>query len=204
MINLSERIDQYLNNRKRDTKPRNYFYASELGKSKKELFKNLKNPKPFKINAKLHRIFDNGNAVHERFMKYFAEMGVLVAAEIDVSKDDLIHGRCDAIISDREKNYVVEIKSCSQWTFQKLMGPDFAHHLQLQLYMYYLNIPNGIILYECKDNQTVKCFYEELDKVEIETLLEELKKIKEATDEPSNEPLIHNKVIDLKELSYVG
>jgi CRISPR/Cas system-associated exonuclease Cas4 (RecB family) len=125
-------------------------------------------------------------------MKWFAEMGILVGAEIEVN-NDLVHGRCDALISDGEQNYVVEIKSCSQWTFQKLVKPSSSHYLQLQFYLYYININKGILLYECKDNQSIKTFYVESDRLLVEKYIEELKKLKEMInkgEEPSDEPLL--------------
>lgn len=191
---LGKAIDHFLNNKQeRTSKERDYFYMSEVGNSKKELYEKLKNlKKSEKFDAKTYRILENGNCVHERFMKWFAEMGILVGAEIEVN-NDLVHGRCDALISDGEQNYVVEIKSCSQWTFQKLVKPSSSHYLQLQFYLYYININKGILLYECKDNQSIKTFYVESDRLLVEKYIEELKKLKEMInkgEEPSDEPLL--------------
>jgi hypothetical protein len=126
-------------------------------------------------------------------------MGILVCAEIDAVSNDLIHGRLDCIITDKKQNYIVEIKSCSQWTFQKLTAPSMAHLLQIQFYMYYTNINKGIILYECKDNQSIKTFYIDLNKELVEKYIEELKKLKEniiKDIEPNDEPVL------LEDLQY--
>lgn len=200
-MDLQNEIDKYMEEKENEVKERDYFYISEIGKSKKELYENLKNPKPFTNDARVQRILQNGNSVHERYMKYFAEMGILVCSEIDVSKNDLVHGRCDAIISDKERNYVVEIKSASQWTFNKLTKPTKPHELQLQFYMYYLNIDKGIILYECKDNQTIKCFYLDLDKKLVEDKLNELKEIKEVIK--SGDEIVEEKPT-IETLNYIG
>jgi hypothetical protein len=197
--NLQEEIDKYLESKVRPEKERDYFYVSELGKSKKEIYKSFKNKSENKMDGKTHRILDNGNFVHSRFMKLFAEMGILVCAEIDAVSNDLVHGRLDCIITDRKQNYIVEIKSCSQWTFQKLIQPSKAHLLQIQFYMYYMNIQKGIILYECKDNQSIKTFYINLDKELVEKYIEELKKLKEdiiKNNEPNDEPIL------LEDLQY--
>lgn len=171
-------IDNYLDSKEQPVRERTYFYASELGKSVNELSKVFTTKKSFKFNARVKRILDNGNYVHERFQKLFIEMGIHVASEIDVG-DDLVHGRLDSIITDGKDNYIVEIKSCSQWTFNKLKKPSKQHELQLQFYMYYTNIYKGIIIYECKDNQSIKCFDVQLKKEYIEQYLKELKELKE-------------------------
>jgi hypothetical protein len=191
---LDKAIDYYLNNKpENNKKERNYFYMSELGCSKKELYQKLKNLKTSeKFNAKTIRALENGNKVHERFIKWFAEMGILVGAELEIN-NDLLHGRLDCLISDGEKNYIVEIKSCSMWTFNKLSKPSHTHLLQLQFYMYYTNIYKGILLYECKDNNSIKAFHIELDKPLVEKYIEELRKLKEDIIkgvEPIDEPLL--------------
>jgi len=104
--NLSKSIDEYLNSMQSEVRERNYFYVSEVGKSKKAIYDSIVNKKPFKANARTKRILENGNYMHERYTKLFAEMGILVAAEINLG-DDLVHGRLDCLISDRKKNYIV-------------------------------------------------------------------------------------------------
>ena len=202
-FNLAQKIDDYLNNRPEHEKERSYFYISEITKSKKGIYNSFKGKKKGKTEAKLHRIFDSGNAVHSRYYKYFAEMGILVAAEVDAVKNDLIHGRLDAIITDRKENYVVDIKSMSQWSFTKLKDePTFDAKMQVLFYMYYTNINKGFIVYECKDNQTIKVFYIEMNdahKKLVENTIEELKKLKENilnNIEPEDKP------ITIEELQY--
>lgn len=194
-LNLHEEIDKHLESIEDTCKDRSYFYISEVGKSKREIYDSFKGKK-WKSDAKGKRVFQNGDCVHDRYFKYFAEMGILIAAEIDVVKNDLIHGRLDAIITDKKENYVVEIKSCSQWTFQKLTQPQKEHVLQVLFYMYYSNIRKGFILYECKDNQLIKCFDVELtekNKEIVEKAIEELKELKKLIDsdiQPENKPIL--------------
>ena len=200
-FDLLKTLDEYLNNKKSPPRERSYFYISEVGKSKKEIFESIKNKKGFDFDAKTKRILDNGDYMHMRYYKYFAEMGILVAAEIDVSKDDLFHGRCDAIITDKEKNYIVDLKSCSQWTFQKLKEPQKEHVLQVMMYMYYSGIHNGMLLYECKDNQSIKIFEVKYDDLIINKIISEFKILKENIANnimPSNEP------IKLDDIQYNG
>jgi hypothetical protein len=41
-----------------------------------------------KYSPRLHRIFDNGHMVHERYRRYFEEMGILIQAEVPFFIDD--------------------------------------------------------------------------------------------------------------------
>lgn len=191
-MNLLEDIDKYYNSKESKPRERDYFYVSEIGKSKKEIFNNIKSPKAFACDARVRRILENGDYVHMRFTKAFAEMGILVAAEINAVSNDLIHGRLDCIITDREKNYIVEMKSCSMWTFNKLDKPLDAHELQIQTYLYYMNIEDGILLYENKDNQTIKTFDIKLDRPKVEKIIKELEQLKKNIAEgvePVDEPI---------------
>lgn len=177
-FNLSKAIEFYLDKKPESFKERDYFYMSEIGRPLTEVYKSFKEQKPKHFNARTKRILENGNYVHARIQKLLAEMRILVAAEIECNID-LIHGRCDAIITDGKKNYVLDIKSCSQWTFQKLYDAKPEDALQVMMYLYFFNIEDGILLYECKDNQDIKCFNVKLDRPKVEKILEELKKIKE-------------------------
>lgn len=193
-FDISKAIDYYLNNKEQRVTERDYFYVSELGQTKKEIYDKIVNKKPFVCDARVKRILDNGNYVHERITKLFAEMGILTAAEIEVNTK-LVHGRLDCIITDGEKNYIVEIKSCSMWTFNKLKEPSIGHLLQIQFYMYYTNIENGIILYESKDDQKIKCVSIKLDRELVEKCISELQILKKNIDEkiePKAEPLTIN------------
>lgn len=198
---LHEEIDKFLGSKQDISKERSYFYVSEVGRSKREIYDSFKGKK-WKTDCKTNRVFANGNDVHSRYMKYFAEMGILVAAEIDAISNDLIHGRLDALITDRKENYVVEIKSCSQWVFQKLTQPQKEHMLQILFYMYYTHVNKGFVLYECKDNQLIKCFDIEMtdaNKAIVEKTIEELKALKKLIDEnmqPEDKPIL------LQDLDY--
>jgi len=156
-FDLAKAIDDYLNEKEDKPRERSYFYASEVGKSRREIYNSFKNPTTSKFDARVKRILDNGNYVHSRIYKYLIEMGLMIAAEIKAVENELFHGRADAIITDKKKNiYVLDIKSCSMWVFNKLTEPQFSDKLQVLLYCYYMNIPKGIVLYENKDNQSIK------------------------------------------------
>lgn len=199
-FNLLTEIDKHYIEKESERKlaNRNYFYVSELGKTKKELYDSIKLKKKFEIEPKLARIFACGNSLHERYVKLFTEMRILVAAEIDAVKEDFLHGRLDCIITDRKQNYIVELKSCNMWTFNKLVQPISKDYLQIQFYMYYTNIPQGIILYENKNDQSIKCYDVKLDKELVEKTIKTLKKLKEDID---NNIVPENKLV-VEDLYY--
>jgi len=191
-FDLQKAIDFHLNNKQSVPRERDYFYVTEVTKSKKELFNTLKKGSSFNIDSKLRRVFDNGDSVHERYARYFAEMGILIASEIDVNGDEIVRGRLDCIITDGVQNYIVEIKSMSLWSFQKLTEPLNSHLLQLQFYLYFSNLENGLLIYENKNDQNNKIFPVKLDKKLVEDKMAELRQLKEMIDnnvEPEAEKL---------------
>ena len=202
-MELEIELDEYLDKKESPLKIRDYFYISEVGKSKKEIFESIKNQKSKKFEARVKRILENGNYMHMRYYKYFAEMGILRAAEITAVENELFHGRADCLISDKTgKLWLVDLKSMSQWSFQKLKEADYEHKLQLLMYMYYMKIEQGMILVECKDNQSIKIFKFEMDDTNrkiCEKLIEEFKKLKE---DINNNIIPEDKPVILEDLSY--
>jgi len=138
-------------------KKRSYFYISEAGKTPFEIFKSMN--RYSYISPRIQRVFDNGNDVHDRIRSYLQKQGVVRGIEVKI-KTGLLHGRADAIIFSDGRIAVLEIKSIKKEGFQKLKkyGTRKAY-LQTQLYMHFLKIDNGVILFECKDDQRLKEFY---------------------------------------------
>lgn len=158
-MELQKLIDSYLESketRKRDGK----FHISELAKSKRILYDEFTDDDAAEKPApQLKRIFENGNFVHQRYYKYFAEMGILRAVEIKAIDDDLFAGTADCILSDNSGViWLVDIKSCNSWVFKKLKEMKPAHKLQILGYMHFMNINQGMVLYENKDDQDIKIF----------------------------------------------
>jgi len=202
-MDIEQELDKYLDTQESPHKERDYFYISEVGKSKKEIFESIRNKTSKKFEPRVKRILDNGNYMHMRYYKWFAEMGILRAVEISAVENDLFHGRADCLVSDKEgKLWLIDLKSMSQWPFQKLKEANYEHKMQLLMYMYYMKIDNGMILVECKDNQTIKIFKFEMNETNkkiCEKVIEEFKILKENIKYnviPSDEPII------IKELAY--
>jgi len=201
-MEIIEALDEYLDKKERPIKERDYFYISEVGKSKKEIFDNIKNKIQTKFEARVKRILENGDYMHMRYYKYFAEMGILRAAEITAVENELFHGRADCLLSAKDgKLWLVDLKSMSQWSFQKLKEIQHDHKLQLLMYMYYMNIESGMVLIECKDNQTIKVFkvvMDEENKKLCEKTIEDFKILKDQIQNnivPIDKPIVMEDIV---------
>ena len=94
-------------------------------------------------------------------LDYFKEMNIWVAEEQSVYLNDPpIAGRYDFLIQHEVYGKtVVELKSINDKGFKSLItDPKPDHYLQLQMYLNLLKLKHGIVLYENKNDQQVKCF----------------------------------------------
>lgn len=197
-MELIQMIDNYLEKKEGKERDEERFHISELATSKRILFERFINPdKKEKPKPQLKRIFENGNFVHQRYYKYFAEMGILRAVEVQAVDNDLFTGTADCIISTKDGvPWVVDIKSCNSWVFKKLQDMKPEHRVQILFYMYYLNIENGLLLYENKDDQNIKIFKIHMDntnKILVETMIEDFKQLKQDIESgimPEESPII--------------
>ena len=133
------------------------------------------------ISEKLQRIFDAGNDIEERWHKRFTDLGILKSKSIWIPKKPehpvKFSGKIDAIIThkyEKNRDFLVEIKSISPEGFRALpsvsMSPEtnFVQLLevknitgtrirkymqQLQVYLYTMNMEEGILLFDNKGNQ---------------------------------------------------
>jgi len=136
--------------------------------------------KESKFSARTHRIFDNGHYTHDRLCDYFDRMGVLVEVEREFwTVDPPIHGFVDAVLMINGNEVPVELKSISEFGFKKwkdLNSHDPKHYTQLQLYLWALDLPVGILLYENKNNQALLKFETKRDDAHIEEVLDSFRK----------------------------
>ena len=117
---------------------------------------------PDKVGGKLQRIFDHGHATEERFTQYFREMNILKDRELHAaSLDPPIKGRVDFLLERNNKEmFIVELKTINDRGFVNLIdSPKYAHLVQLQIYLNVLDIDDGFVLYENKNDQDLKEFH---------------------------------------------
>ncbi len=168
---LIEKLEEFFA-RQELARPRDYFYVSEVGKCPRQIFYAAKGfPRP-PIDGQTARKLAVGDDAHRRIVQALFGLGVVVAAEVPIPPGQLFHGRCDVIVSLDGKNYVVEIKTAHPYVFDQMAtGPRRDHYLQLQLYLHYFRIPQGILLAENKATQEFREFVVDLDRDAVDRTL---------------------------------
>lgn len=119
----------------------------------------------------LKRIFEEGNAIHEKWQRLFIRGGLGKAEDMDFTRFNKkyeISFTPDAIITIDGVKYVVEIKSVNTYQF-KGMTEHPSGAKQLKFYMRLTGIHNGIVLLDDKNTQEFKIkvyhYDEEADKL---------------------------------------
>lgn len=180
---LKELIDKFYSDRQKD-RDQNHFYITDAGKCPRAIFFKFKKAPREEIEARVLRMFDHGDYIHQLIMKpLFAVKEIrVVASEINIPPQELISGRADAIISDGKDLYVLDIKSLNSLVFNKMTTAKPENEDQIQLYMHYFKIPKGILLYVDKDQLELKEFLIHYNKERAEELLADLANLKEKID----------------------
>jgi|LSQX01.2.fsa_nt_gb CRISPR/Cas system-associated exonuclease Cas4 (RecB family) len=127
------------------------------------------------------RVFENGHSTHERIQGWLEDMGLMIEAERKLISEELnISGSCDGVIElPGEGEFIIEIKTISAKGFRYLTEPKAPHYAQLQLYMYLAGVHQGILLYECKDDQRMKEFRVQYDEKFAKELVQKVKFVNE-------------------------
>jgi CRISPR/Cas system-associated exonuclease Cas4 (RecB family) len=98
---------------------------------------------------------DSGTDRHSRIQKAMEDAGILIDSERKTVYDDPpIFGYVDSFIDWKEAEYIVEIKTTNQDSFDRHKRSNSAstyHILQLLIYMKIYKKKNGIIIYENKN-----------------------------------------------------
>lgn len=100
---------------------------------------------------------DNGSSAHERIQAALEKAGLQTGSEEWVRfNDPPIAGKLDSKIEWDDKEFLVEIKTCTEESFERHKKTNTAsnyHILQLLIYMKILKKKYGIVLYENKNTQ---------------------------------------------------
>jgi CRISPR/Cas system-associated exonuclease Cas4 (RecB family) len=180
---LREIIDQfYLDNQ--SNREQSHFYVTDAGKCGRAVFFKFKNAPKRSMDANILRLFDHGDYIHQLIMKSLlgARDIHVVASEVNIPPQELISGRADAILSTGKAMYVLDIKSMNSMVFRNLTEPKEENIDQLQLYLHYFKIPQGILLYVNKDTQELKEFILDYNKNRALNLLSSLADLKKKID----------------------
>lgn len=180
---LKELIDKFYLDRHKD-REQQHFYITDAGRCSRSVFFKFKNVPREEMEARVLRMFDHGDHIHQLIMKPLLSMKDVhvVASEINIPPQEIISGRADAIISTGKDLYVLDIKSMNSMIFKNLAEPKEENINQIQLYLHYFKIPKGILLYVSKDNQELKEFVISYDKKRALSLLDALNNLKTKID----------------------
>lgn len=131
------------------------------------------------IDVGLKRIFEEGNAIHEKWQRLFIRAGYGKAKDMDRSRFcdeyDLSYTP-DAIVTIPEfysEPMVIEIKSVNTFQFKKMTSHPSGQK-QLQLYLKLTGLKKGFVLAEDKNTQDFKIFIEEQDNKKVAPFIERL------------------------------
>lgn len=135
------------------------------------------------IDPKLKRIFEEGNAIHEKWQRLFIRAGYSTVEDLDVTqfnKKFRISFTPDIICRIPEfydGEMVGELKSVNTYQFQKMVRHPSAWK-QLQWYMFLTGIKKGFVLSEDKNTQDFKVEVYDYDKSLIAPFYERAEQIK--------------------------
>ncbi|HLC55266.1 MAG TPA: CRISPR-associated protein Cas4 [Candidatus Nanoarchaeia archaeon] len=161
---LKEQIDEFYHKREKTRfKERKAFYVTDIASCPRAIFFEFKKYPKKARDPRILRVMHNGDYVHQRLGEVLKQQGVLKGVpgedlEVPLPYNDLIHGRADAVIELSGEKWVIDFKSMNYFQFKDLLSPDLHHIQQVQLYLHFLNIRKGLLVYECKNSQEIKEF----------------------------------------------
>lgn len=135
------------------------------------------------INVGLKRIFEQGNAIHEKWQRLFIRAGYSSANDLDVTQFNekyRISFTPDIICCIPEfysGKMIGEIKSVNTYQFQRMIKHPSAWK-QLQWYMYLSGIHKGFVLSEDKNTQDFKLEIYDYDSSIVSTFIDRAEEIK--------------------------
>lgn len=155
-------IDSHL---KRERKPKGIgrYYPSEIGSCLRKVYYSYKFPQ--EVEPDLLKIFEMGNIIHDFVVEVLnSEKNPdikLLKTEFPFREqidDFTISGRVDDLLLIRSsgKNLLVEVKSTKNISYIDQAQPQ--HIAQLQLYMHFTNVHDGVLLYVDKTNLNSEVF----------------------------------------------
>ena len=181
MIDFDELIDQHI---RRESKPKGIgkYYPSEAGSCMRKVFYSYKYPS--EIDPDLRKIFEIGNIIHDFVVEVLKseknQQVELLQSEFPFKEpieDFIISGRIDNLIKIKASGevYLVEVKSTKGLNWVEEAAPHNVQ--QLQLYMHFTGVHNGILLYIDKTNLKSKIFEIDYSQDEAEKIIERFKKL---------------------------
>ena len=181
MIDFDEMVSNHL---KREFRPREVgrYYPSDIGGCLRKTFYRYKFPQ--EIDPALAKIFEMGNLMHEFVVDVLKSEKnpdiELLKSEFPFKEqidDFLISGRIDNLIlvKSANKSILVEVKSTKN--IEYITGPSPSNIVQVQLYMHYLGVHDGILLYIDKRDLRTRIFDVKYSEREALAVIEKFKRL---------------------------
>jgi CRISPR/Cas system-associated exonuclease Cas4 (RecB family) len=181
MIDFNQMITNHI---KREWRPKGIgkYYPSEAGLCIRKSWFSYKYPQ--EVDPELLKIFEMGNMIHDFVVNVLKSEK---NPEVELLKTEMpfkaqmdgfeISGRIDDLILIKlsGQNVLVEVKSSSDIDYVK--GPSPHNEMQLQLYMHFTGVHNGVLLYVGKKDLKSKVFPIAYDEQKALEILERFKKL---------------------------
>lgn len=199
-----------------------YFHPSEFYQCVRKLaYKYYGAESKRTIKPSLQRVFDNGDHMHERYTKYFENIGILYGVwrcknplceeeygndekygiqkpsekcrkcgceeyeyvEVEArSETHRMRGHIDGVLKMSGDFCVIDYKSMHANQFSRLREPLDKHIIQIEIYLWLLDLKSGLLLYENKDSQRIKLFEVHYNQKLIAKILNRLEKLEKIVD----------------------
>jgi len=95
------------------------------------------------------------------------------------NKEFMIRGHMDGILKISGEFCVIDYKSMYSNQFSRLQEPLDKHIIQIEIYLWLLDLKSGILLYENKDSQKIKMFEVDYNEDLINKIIKRLGILKE-------------------------
>lgn len=155
------------------------------------------------VEVNLKRIFEQGNAIHEKWQRLFIRAGYSTYKDLDYTQfnDEYKISYTPDIICSIPEFYdgkmVGEIKSVNTFQFQRMIKHPSASK-QLFWYMFLTGIKKGFVLNEDKNTQDFKLEVYDFDPELIKVPIERAEKIKESYKKVFSEKKMVPRPLDAK------
>lgn len=156
------------------------------------------------VSVGLRRIFEEGNAIHEKWQRMFLRAGYSDVEDLDVTQfneEFRISFTPDIICRIPEfydGDMVGELKSVNTFQFGKMVRHPSAGK-QLQWYMYLTGIHKGFVLSEDKNTQDIKIEVYDFDPDAVKPFIDRCKQIKAAYKRVFTDKKMVSRPLDAKE-----
>jgi CRISPR/Cas system-associated exonuclease Cas4 (RecB family) len=147
-------------------------------------------PPKEQVPAHMRMIFSMGHALHDmvqaKIEDDFDDFKAEVKSEFPALK---LYGHCDGIFAERD--WILEIKTCSNDVFRKTVRPKKEHVWQVHCYMFCHDIPRCQLMYVNRANGSTRTFQVEFENDvwdRIVEIIEYVESFVEKGEPPPQEP----------------